>query len=64
MTKIGFSQLDLVKISAGVYANNIASSRVLEKNGFVLEGVRKVQYSYEDQHVDGLLYGKIKKAGA
>ena len=41
---------------------NICS--VLEKNGFVLEGVRKVQYSYEDQHVDGLLYGKIKKAGA
>ena len=64
MTEIGFSKLDLVKISAGVYANNIASSRVLEKNGFVLEGVRKVQCSYEDQRVDGLLYGKVQKTGA
>jgi [ribosomal protein S5]-alanine N-acetyltransferase len=64
MTEIGFSQLDLVKISAGVYANNIASSRVLEKNGFVLEGVRKAQCSFEDQRVDGLLFGKIQKIGA
>ncbi len=64
MTEIGFSQLNLVKICAGIYANNIGSLRVLEKNGFVLEGVRKAQISYEDQRVDGLLYGKINKTGA
>ena len=64
MTEIGFSQLNLVKICAGIYANNIASLRVLEKNGFVLEGVRKAQISYEGQRVDSLLYGKINKTGA
>jgi [ribosomal protein S5]-alanine N-acetyltransferase len=64
MIEIGFSKLDLVKISAGVYANNIGSSRVLEKNGFVLEGVRKVQFLYEDQRVDGLLYGKVQETGS
>ena len=64
MTEIGFSQLNLVKICAGIYANNIGSLRVLEKNGFLLEGVRKAQYLCEDQRVDGLNYGKIHKTGA
>ena len=43
---------------------NIGSLRVLEKNGFLLEGVRKAQYLCEDQRVDGLIYGKIHKTGA
>lgn len=64
ITEIGFSQLNLVKICAGIYANNVGSSRVLEKNGFMQEGVRKAQYLCEDQRVDGLIYGKIHKTGA
>jgi RimJ/RimL family protein N-acetyltransferase len=35
----GFSQLDIVRIHAGVFEHNLASQRVLEKCGFVKEGV-------------------------
>ena len=60
MEKVGFDILGLKKISAGVYTNNIASIRVLEKNGFYLDGVRKAQYIYENERVDALWYAKIR----
>ena len=58
MVKIGFNNLGLKKISAGVYENNGASIRVLEKNAFYLEGVRKAQFLYENNRIDALLYAK------
>ena len=33
-----FEKLDILRLSARIYAPNIASRRVLEKNGFRLEG--------------------------
>ncbi|MCB0628356.1 MAG: GNAT family protein [Saprospiraceae bacterium] len=39
ITQYGFDKLDLVRIYAGVFEYNTASMRVLEKNGFVKEGV-------------------------
>ncbi len=39
--KLAFSKLDIIRISGAVYEPNIASRRVLEKNGFLPEGVRK-----------------------
>ncbi len=59
MTEIGFSVLGLNKITAGVYANNTASARVLEKNNFELEGIRKSQFIFENERIDALLYGKM-----
>ena len=59
MTAMGFRDLELEKISASVYVNNKASARVLEKNEFRLEGVKKAQYLFEGQRVDALLYAKI-----
>lgn len=38
----GFKTLDIVRIHTGVYEHNLASQRVLEKNGFVKEGVFKM----------------------
>jgi len=35
----GFDNLDIIRIHTGVYEHNIASQRVLEKCGFVKEGV-------------------------
>ena len=46
ITEIGFQQIGLMKICAGVYENNIASSKVLVKNGYLLEGRRVGQYLY------------------
>lgn len=60
MTEIGFTQLGLEKITAGVYATNTGSIRVLEKNGFICEGRTRLQFIVNGQRVDGLIYGKIR----
>ena len=41
ITKIVFDKLDIIRITGIVYKPNIASQRVLEKNDFVLEGIKK-----------------------
>ena len=60
ITEIGFQQIGLMKICAGVYENNIASSKVLLKNGYSLEGRRVGQYVYKNKRIDALLYAKHK----
>lgn len=60
MTEIGFAQLGLKKITAGVYEANTGSIRVLEKNGFICEGRTRSQFIVNGQRVDGLIYGKIR----
>lgn len=61
MTKIGFKELKLDKISASVYANNKASARVLEKNDFYLEATKNAQYIYDGERVDALLYSRMSR---
>ncbi|SEM08249.1 Protein N-acetyltransferase, RimJ/RimL family [Aquimarina amphilecti] len=39
ITLYGFKELDLTRIYAGVFENNIASMRILEKNGYTKEAV-------------------------
>lgn len=58
ITEIGFQQIGLIKICAGVYENNIASSKVSMKNGYSLKGRRKGQYVYKNSRIDALLYAK------
>ena len=60
ITEIGFKQIGLMKICAGVYENNIASLKVLVKNGYSLEGRRRGQFVYNNSRIDALLYGKSK----
>ena len=40
---VAFSELDIVRITGLVYAPNVASQRVLEKNGFVREGLQRTK---------------------
>lgn len=54
-----FNTLKLHKLHARVVDANIGSSRVLEKNGFVLEGRLKDYYFIEGSYYDGMLYGKM-----
>ncbi len=56
----GFKELGLNRLNAGVYANNIGSSKVLEKNGFIREGVCKDKFFFEGGFIDGLNYGLLK----
>ena len=60
ISEIGFQKIGLMKICAGVYENNNASSKVLVKNGYLLEGRRVGQYVYQDRRIDALLYAKHK----
>ena len=43
-----------------VYAPNTASQRVLEKNGFIREGVQKDAVYKNEKIYDLFLYGKLK----
>ncbi|MBQ6322683.1 MAG: GNAT family N-acetyltransferase [Lachnospiraceae bacterium] len=57
---VAFSELDLVRITALVYEPNVASQRVLQKNGFVQEGIQKKAVYKNGQLYDLYLYGKLK----
>jgi len=55
----GFTQLGLTRIYAGVFEYNHASRRVLEKSGFILEGVLKKAVYKNDTFCDEYRYAKI-----
>ena len=54
-----FTKLGLHRVTAWVYAPNKASSRVLEKNGFTLEGVQREAVLCEGTPTDHLMYGLL-----
>lgn len=55
-----FESLKLHKLHARVVDRNIGSARVLEKNGYQLEGRFRDYYLIDDVYCDGLFFGKIK----
>ncbi len=60
MCEIAFGELDIIRISGLVYEPNIASSKVLEKNDFALEGVLKNGVVKDNNIYDLRIYGKLK----
>ena len=52
-------EYDLKKLYAGVAEENIASKKVLEKNNFKLEGIRKNHLLLNNTFMDQLDYGLI-----
>lgn len=58
ITKIAFDKLDIIRITGIVYKPNIASQRVLEKNDFVLEGIKKNAVFKNGNIYDMCIYGK------
>lgn len=57
-TSFAFESLGLRRMNAGVYSNNKASARVLEKCGFQLEGVEKDKFVSRNGFADHLYYGR------
>lgn len=51
----------LKKLKAGVYEQNIASQKVLKKNGFKIEGRFKYEKVYNGRRYSYFEYGKILK---
>lgn len=60
MVRIGFEECGLHRISADVYAPNIASQRVLEKNGFVREGHFREAIYKNGQFMDLYVYSLLR----
>lgn len=56
-----FAELQLVRLTAHVFEFNAASARVLEKNGFKLEGRLRKHISKDGQLLDGRVYGLLKE---
>ena len=56
-----FETLDILRISARIYAPNIASRRVLEKNGFQQEGVMRRAVCKGEQVYDMHLFGRLRE---
>ena len=54
------SKWKLVRIQAHVFEANRASGRVLEKNGFVLEGLLRKHHRKNGRFIDSNLYGLVK----
>jgi len=56
----GFANLDIVRIHTGVFSHNLSSQRVLEKCGFIKEGVFKNAVFKREQYFDEVRYAKLK----
>lgn len=58
--EIAFNELDIIRITGMVYAPNLASRRVLEKNGFVLEGIMRSAVYKDGNIYDECIYSLLK----
>ena len=58
--EMAFDELDIIRITGLVYSPNRASQRVLEKNGFEIEGRQKNAIFKNGNVYDACLYGKLK----
>jgi len=60
ITDYGFQELDLIRLYAGIFDYNKASMQVLEKNGFVMEGISRNAIIKNNRVCDEHRYAKLK----
>ena len=60
MTEYAFAYFDICRLEAGVFEWNPASARVLEKNGYVLEGRARLGVVKDGRLGDRLLYALVR----
>jgi len=58
--KVAFKDLKLKRVTAHVFSFNKGSAKVLEKNGYQLEGTMKKDVKKDGKYIDVLLYSKVK----
>ena len=59
--KYSFKKLNLAKCSAGVYGQNLKSSKVLKKSGFKKEAILKSEVELNFKRDDRIIYAIINK---
>jgi [ribosomal protein S5]-alanine N-acetyltransferase len=55
-----FTELNLLRLWTRVFEFNLGSRRVLEKNGFMLEGIQRQHVYCDGKLIDDYLYGLLK----
>ena len=58
--RYAFAELEVVRLIAHVFSFNVSSARVLEKNGFRLEGCLRKHFCKDGQLIDARFYGLLK----
>ncbi len=58
-TRFALDEWQLIRISANVFDFNLASVRVLEKNGYQREGVLRKQYRKDGRFIDSILLAYV-----
>lgn len=61
-TTYAFDRFDLVRIHADPFAGNLASCRVLEKAGFVAEGLMRANVIKDGVFLDQWMYAKVRES--
>jgi ribosomal-protein-alanine N-acetyltransferase len=56
-----FNELNFNSIEATIDPNNLASEKVLQKNGFVKEGHLIENFFYDNQFIDSVIYSLLKR---
>lgn len=59
--RFGFETLRIHRVAAWLVADNVASARVLEKNGLRLEGRLRDKEAFKGRYWDVLLYAAVKE---
>jgi len=60
MTRIGFRKYKLTRIYAQTFLKNTASRKVLEKNGYKIEGIMRKDTLKDGKLYDSTIYAKLK----
>lgn len=61
LVPLAFARFAILRLQAGVFSNNPASMRVLEKNGFIREAVHQNAIVKNGVVMDEVLYVRFKK---
>lgn len=59
--RYGFEEMGLHRVEANLAPDNVASRRVLEKLGFVREGLFRENWYHEGQFTDTATYGLLRR---
>jgi ribosomal-protein-alanine N-acetyltransferase len=60
MIRFGFERMELHRVEANITPANTASRRVLEKLGFVCEGVKRENWFHDGRYTDTAHYGLLR----